>query len=261
MELSQKKLRRMSGQILSDSRLEDTMKKIALVTGAGAGIGQGIALKLAEEGYKVYVNGRNGEKLKKTLELCQDYDVEPIIFDVSKTEEIERAFQSIDRIDCLVNNAGIGINKDFDHITEEDWDLVLSTNVKGYAFVIKNALAKMQAGGSIVNLSSGAAKTGGDFVSLPYSTSKGAINSLTISFARMLAPKGIRVNGVSPGFVDTDMLIVNEKITKEYYDTIIPIGRLGVPMDIANTVSFLAAEESSFITGQIIEVNGGDIMG
>lgn len=237
------------------------MKKIAIVTGAGAGIGQGIALKLAEEGYKVYANARSEKKLENTLELCRNYDVNPLIFDVSKEAEVKKALETVERIDCLVNNAGVGVNKDFDDIDEKDWNLVLNTNVKGYFFVTKYALYKMNRGSAIINLSSGAAKTGGDFVSLPYATSKGAINSLTISFARMLAPKGIRVNAVSPGFVDTKMLIINEKLTKRYYDSIIPIGRLGVPRDIANAVFFLASEESEFMTGQILEVNGGDIMG
>lgn len=119
----------------------------------------------------------------------------------------------------------------------------------------------MTRGGAILNMSSGAAKTGGDFVSLPYSTSKGAINSLTICFARMLAPKGIRVNAISPGFVDTDMLVLNDKITKEYYKAIIPIGKLGVPEDISKCAAFLLSDEANYVTGQIIEVNGGDIMG
>lgn len=237
------------------------MKKIAVVTGAGAGIGQSITLEMAKAGFTVYANGRNEGKLKTTLMLCTDYDVRPLIFDVSKEEEVKKALAKPERIDCLVNNAGVSINKAFDEIDEADWDLTLGTNVKGYFFVTKYALEKMDRGGCVINLSSGAAKTGGDFVSLPYSTSKGAINSLTISFARMLAPRGIRVNAVSPGFVDTSMLVINEEITRDYYDTIIPIGRLGRPKDIADAVRFLASEDAGFITGQILEVNGGDIMG
>lgn len=237
------------------------MSKIAVVTGAGAGIGRSIALEFAARGYQVYANARSEEKLKETLALGASYGMKPIIFDISKEAEVKEKLLGLERIDCLVNNAGIGVNKSFEELNEADWDLILGTNVKGNYFVTKYALERMGPGGSIVNLSSGAAKTGGDFVSMPYSTSKGAINSLTVCFARMLAPKEIRVNAVSPGFVDTSMLIVNDKITKEYYDTIIPIGRLGVPKDIADAVCFLASEEAGFITGQILEVNGGDIMG
>lgn len=247
------------------------MKKIALVTGAGAGIGQAIALELAQAGYKVYANARNEEKIKDTLKKASELsagsgddpkpDIEPLIFDVTDIDDVREKISGLDRLDCLVNNAGVCVSGKFDEITVEDWDLTLNTNVKGYFFVTKYALKKMKRGGAIVNMTSGAAKTGGDFVSLPYSTSKGAINSLTISFARDLAPAGIRVNAVSPGFVDTNMLVRSETLTTEYYDSIIPLGRLGVPADISHAVRFLLSEEASFITGQIIEVNGGDIMG
>ncbi len=126
--------------------------------------------------------------------------------------------------------------------------------------MMKYAIRKMKKDAAIVNLTSGAAKTGGDFVSIPYSSSKGAINALTISMARELAPRGIRVNAVSPGFVDTDMLTLNGK-ERDYYPPIIPLGRLGTTEDISNAVYFLLSDEASFMTGQIIEVNGGDIMG
>lgn len=139
--------------------------------------------------------------------------------------------------------------------------MILATNVKGYFFVSKYALEKMKTGGSIVNLSSGAARTGGDFVSLPYSVSKGAINTMTVCYARELASQGIRVNAVSPGFVKTDMLVMNETLTKGVYDAMIPLGFLGLPADIAGVVCFLLSEKARYITGQILEVNGGDLMG
>lgn len=237
------------------------MKKTAVVTGSGSGIGQEIVLELAKAGYKVYANARSMEKIKKTLEICKGYDVEPLIFDVTDVEAVGEKLGEIDRIDCLVNNAGVSVSGKFDEMTEKDWDMTLSTNVKGYFFVIKYALKKMCRGAAVVNMTLGAAKTGGDFVSLPYSASKGAINSMTIAFARELAPAGIRVNAVSPGFVDTDMLVRNEKLTTEYYDSVITLGKLGTPADIAHVVKFMLSEEASFMTGQIIEVNGGDIMG
>ena len=237
------------------------MKKTAVVTGAAAGIGQAIALELAAAGYKVYANARSMEKIVGTLEKGRGYDIEPMIFDVRNPREIKEKLGIPDRIDCLVNNAGVSVPGNFRDMGEKEWNLTLETNVKGYFFVTKYSLEKMQRGGSIVNITSGAAKTGGDFVSLPYSTSKGAINSMTIAFARELAPEGIRVNAVSPGFVDTDMLVKSGKLTKEYYGSIIPLGRLGQPSDIANVVKFLLSDEADFMTGQIIEVNGGDIMG
>lgn len=238
-------------------------EKIAVVTGAGKGIGQAISLELASNGYIVYANARSEDKIKETIEKGKNADcvIKPLIFDVSKESEVKEKILSLDHIDCIVNNAGIHENKNYDELTEADWDKTFDTNVKGYFYCIKYALKKMTSGNSIINLSSGAAKTGGDFVSLPYTASKGAINSMTIYYARKLAPNGIRVNAVSPGFVDTNMLITNEELTKEYYKTIIPIGRLGYPEDIAKCISFLISDNASFITGQIIEVNGGDIMG
>ena len=237
------------------------MKKTAVVTGSGAGIGQAIVLELAKRGYKVYANARSEEKIAETLKLCSEYDVEPLIFDVQNLQQAEAALGSLERIDCLVNNAGASMTKkSLEDTLEADWDRIIDTNVKGYFFVTKYALRKMTSGGSIVNMSSGAAKTGGDFVSIPYTASKGAINSLTIAYARELAPQGIRVNAVSPGFIETDMLKLNEKPT-EYYAPVIPLKFLGQPIDIANMVCYLLSDEARYMTGQIIEVNGGDIMG
>lgn len=238
------------------------MSKTALVTGAATGIGQAIVRELAEEGYQVYAAARTKEKLEKTLELCAGLDVKGVYFDLLTPETIEEAIAQLPALDALVNCAGLSVARTpCREVSPEDWDDTLNTNVKGNYWVTVSALKKMGRGGAIVNISSGAAKTGGDFVALPYSVSKGAINTLTVCFARELAKEGIRVNAVSPGFVDTRMLIRNDKLTTEYYDSIIPIGRLGVPQDIAQSVSFLLSEKASFITGQVIEVNGGDIMG
>lgn len=240
---------------------EENMKKVAVVTGAAAGIGQCIALELAKSGYEVYANARSLKKLEDTLKKAENLNMKPLIFDVRDLSSVKENICSIDRIDCLVNNAGLSIeNKPICDITEDDWDSIMQTNVKGYFFVTKYALARMQRGAAIVNMSSGAAKTGGDFVSIPYSSSKGAINSLTVAMARVLAKDGIRLNAVSPGFVDTAMLELNKK-PKDYYDGIIPLGKLGRPIDIANMVLYLLSDKADFMTGQIIEVNGGDIMG
>lgn len=240
---------------------EVNMKKVAVVTGAAAGIGREIALQLARAGYTVYANGRSEEKLKWTAEAGNGLDIRPLVFDVRDLESVRKAISGLDRIDCLVNDAGVTVRKTaIKDVNRDDWDMILETNARGYFFVAKYALEKMERGACIVNMSSGAAKTGGDFVSIPYSVSKGAINSLTVCLARELAKEGIRVNAVSPGFIDTAMLELNGQ-PKDYYDGVIPLGRLGRPEDIANTVVFLASDEADFITGQIIEVNGGDIMG
>ena len=237
------------------------MKKVALVTAGNKGIGRGIVLKLAKEGYRVFASARSPEKLDETQKLCEGYDVSPICIDVRDYDAMMKKISDLGHLDAVVNCAGLSIaKKTIEELTVDDWTSILDTNVKGYFFVIKAAVANMEKGGAIVNISSGAAKTGGDFVSIPYSASKGAINSLTISVARDLAPRGIRVNAVSPGFVASDMLKLNGK-PFDYYDDKIPLQRLGQPEDIANMVSFLLSEQSSWMTGQIIEVNGGDIMG
>lgn len=237
------------------------MKKTALVTAGNKGIGKGIVLKLAKEGYRVFASARSLEKLDETLKLCEGYDVSPICFDVRDYDVMMKKIRDLGHLDAVVNCAGLSIvKKTIEELTVEDWTSILDTNVKGYFFVIKAAISNMEKGGAIVNISSGAAKTGGDFVSIPYSASKGAINSLTISAARDLAPRGIRVNAVSPGFVVSDMLKLNGK-PFNYYDDKIPLKRLGQPEDVANVVSFLLSEQSNWMTGQIIEVNGGDIMG
>lgn len=115
-------------------------KKVALVTGAGTGIGQKVALALAEKGYQVYVNGRSLKKLERTLQLCKNYSEEPLLFDVSKEEEVKLAVESVDQIDYLVNNAGVNVKKAFSEIVASDWTLVLDTNIKGYFFVSKYVL-------------------------------------------------------------------------------------------------------------------------
>lgn len=237
------------------------MNKIAVVTGASGGIGKATAIGLARNGYTVYANARNEEKLTGMLNASAELDIRPLIFDIRDLDSVREAVESIGKIDCLVNNAGASMaKKDIADVTENDWDTIIDTNAKGYFFITKYSIKSMEAGACIVNISSGAAKTGGDLVSIPYCASKGAINSLTIACARELAKRGIRVNAVSPGFVDTAMLELNGQ-PKKYYDMVIPLGRLGMPDDIANMVIFLASDKANFITGQIIEVNGGDIMG
>jgi 3-oxoacyl-[acyl-carrier protein] reductase len=240
-----------------------TTQKTALVTGAGQGIGQGIALHLAAQGIHVFANDYRIDALDETITRAASSGtkVTALPFDVSAERQVEEAVGTIPRIDYLVNNAGICPHVPDQEMSEELWDRIFSINVKGTYFCIKFAAEKMKAfqAGSIVNISSGASKTGGVHVSIPYSASKAAINSITFSFAKKLAPYGIRVNGVAPGFIDSrilrEMPIQAEQLTAE-----IPLQRLGTPQDVAESVSFLLSERASFITGEMLDVNGGDIM-
>lgn len=236
--------------------------KVAVVTGAAKGIGKAIALELASRGARVYANGRTEESLINLLEEAADrsLDIVALPFDVANEAEVERAMSQVGSMHYLVNNAGICPYLKFEELKEEHWDAVFAVNVKGTYFCTRHALAHLVApGGSIVNISSGAGKTGGAFVSMPYGTSKAAINNMTIAFAKLLASKGIRVNAVSPGFVSTrildEMPVDQVAIAQD-----IPLGRIGVPGDIAPLVRFVLSDEAAFLTGQIIEINGGDVM-
>lgn len=236
--------------------------KVALVTGAAKGIGKAIALELAGKGATVYANGRTEESLKSLLEEAKDrsLDVRALPFDVSDEADVEAAMRKIGSLHYLVNNAGICPHLTYDELKEEHWDAMFSVNVKGTYFCTRHALECMAVpGGSVVNISSGAGKTGGAFVSMPYGTSKAAINNMTIAFAKLFASKGIRVNAVSPGFVRTRILD-EMPVDQVAIASDIPLGRIGEPEDIAPLVRFVLSDESAFLTGQIIEINGGDVM-
>ncbi|HCU08255.1 MAG TPA: hypothetical protein DF480_04720, partial [Clostridiales bacterium] len=156
--------------------------KVAIVTGAAKGIGKAIALELAAAGAKVYANGRTLESLSELLGEARErsLDILPLPFDVSKEEEVIRGIGSLETIDYLVNNAAVCPYVQYKDLKEEHWDLMFGVNVKGTYFCTRHALEKMTSpGGSIVNISSGAGKTGGAFVSMPYGTSKAALNNMT----------------------------------------------------------------------------------
>lgn len=236
--------------------------KIAIVTGAAKGIGRATAIELAEKGAKVYANGRSLESLNDILAEAKEkgLDIVPLPFDVSKEKEVIASIGSVAHIDYLVNNAAVCPHISYENTTEELWDLIFSVNVKGTFFCTKYALRKMEGQGcGIVNISSGAGKTGGAFVGMPYATSKAAINNMTMAFAKKMASKGIRVNAISPGFVETRILD-EMPIPRDVIRADIPLGRIGTPQEIAKFVSFVLSDDAAFMTGQVIEVNGGDVM-
>ena len=241
--------------------------KIALVTGAARGIGQAIAVKLASEGADVALCDVQADWLADTAAKVAGLGrkAECIAVDVSKAEQVqaavEKAEKAFGRIDVLVNNAGITRDTFLVRMSEEDWDQVLDINLKGAFLFIKAAARGMmkQRRGAIVNVASIIGLIG-NAGQCNYSASKAGLIALTKSVAREFASRGIRANAVAPGFIQTRMTDqLAEEIRKKMLDAI-PLGRFGQPEDVANVVTFLASDASSYVTGQVLTICGGMVM-
>ena len=242
--------------------------KVALVTGASRGIGKAIALLLAENGADVAVNFAGStaaaeavaaeiEKMGRKAILVQG--------DVSQTEVcaemVDKVVKELGHIDILVNNAGITRDTLLLRMKEEDWDVVLNTNLKGVFNCTKAAVKYMakQRSGSIVNISSVVALMGNAGQD-NYAAAKAGIMGFTRSVAKEMAARGIRVNAVTPGFIKTDMTsVLSEKVVAAM-EASIPLARLGEPEDIAKAVLFLVSDNAAYITGQTLHVDGGMVM-
>ncbi|MDF2565898.1 MAG: 3-oxoacyl-(acyl-carrier-protein) reductase [Massilibacillus sp.] len=240
--------------------------KVALVTGASRGIGKTIAEELAINGAKVVINyAGNSEKAAEAVAGIrkQDGEVLAVQADISRVVEVERLFQKTlekyGKIDILVNNAGIMITKPIAAITEADFDKIFAVNVKGTYFSCQQAAKHMANNGRIINFSTSVAGVMFPAYSV-YAGTKGAVEQFTRQLAKEFGPKGITINAVAPGPVNTELFAVGK--TKEQIETLSKLnafGRLGETADIARVVLFLASEESQWITGQTIRVNGGFI--
>lgn len=239
--------------------------KVALVTGAARGIGRAIAIKLAKEGATVVVNyGSSRDKAQETVRLIEAAGGKALALqcDVSDYAACGRLAEAIlekyGRLDILVNNAGITRDGLILRMSEQDYDAVLDTNLKG-AFNMIHHFTKSflkQKSGKIINISS-VSGVMGNAGQANYSASKAGLIGLTKSVARELASRGICVNAVAPGFVETDMTNKMPESAKESLNKMIPMGHIGRPEDIAAVVAFLADEASDYITGQVICVDGG----
>jgi 3-oxoacyl-[acyl-carrier protein] reductase len=242
--------------------------KVALVTGAARGIGEAIALKLAQEGADVIVVDVDLEGAQQVAQEIEGLGrkAEAVQADVSQREAVHRlvseAISVFGKIDILVNNAGIIRRGTFLDHDPQDWDKVLSVNLGGTFNCAKEVVPLMvkQGGGKIINISSVVGKMG-DIASAPsYGTSKGAMNTFTKSLARELAPYGINVNAVAPHAIETDMSREWPDEKRRQIVEAIPLKRLGKPEEVAEVVAFLASDGAGFITGQILDVNGGYLM-
>jgi len=245
--------------------------KVAIVTGAGRGIGRAIASKLAGEGALVAINyarsREQAEGLAREIEAAggQAFAVRA---DVGLVPDIERLYAEVDaelsrrtgeaRFDILVNNAGVGGGGGFDAMTEADYDRVFNTNTKGVFFMCQHALPRIRNGGRVINISSLTARGAGPDRAA-YAASKIAVNSLTTSLAAQLGPRQINVNSIMPGMTDTD-LIAQIKTNPAMQNAIIEataLRRMGTVDDIADALLFLVSHGGRWITGQNIEVSGG----
>ena len=240
-------------------------KQVVFVTGGSRGIGKAIALKYAEQGYNVVINYVSDKTDTQKLEQeFKEKGAQALILkaDVSKKEEVEEVVNQIiktfGRIDVLVNNAGITKDTLLMRMKEEDFDKVIEINLKGTFLVTKTVTPYMmkKRNGRIINLSSVVGVTG-NAGQANYSASKAGIIGFTKSIAKELASRNIRANAVAPGFIETDMTSVLSDEIKDNINSQIPMKRMGTPEEIANVAYFLGSEESSYITGQVINIDGG----
>ena len=248
--------------------MENTAVKTALVTGASRGIGAAIAKKLASRGFMVIINyghsSAAAEEVKNQIEQAGGHAV-LMQGDVSCGEDVDRMFKDIKKdwgkLDVLVNNAGINRDTLLVRMKENQWDDVLSTDLKSVFFTTKAAASLMmrQRSGSIINIASVVGITG-NAGQANYAAAKAGVIGFTKSAAKELAARGIRVNAIAPGFIETDMTdAIPEKIREGMLATI-PLRRGGKAEDVANAVAFLASDDAGYITGQVLKVDGGMVM-
>jgi 3-oxoacyl-[acyl-carrier protein] reductase len=242
--------------------------RVALVTGASQGIGRACALKLAQCGATLALAARSHEKLKQ-LEgeiAATGSKAGAFPMDVGDEEQIKSTFKAVlaqfGKIDILVNNAGITRDQLVMRMKRADWDNVLNTNLTSAYLCTQQAMGSMlkQRWGRIINITSVFGQTG-QAGQANYASSKAGLIGLTMAIAREVGSRNITCNGVAPGFIETAMTSGLEDEFKQNAVKMIPLGRVGTPEDVANAVAFLASEEASYITGHVLNVNGGMLMG
>jgi len=240
--------------------------KVAMVTGSSRGIGNAIAKKYLEEGAKVILIDRDEEGVKKSIEDMKQYgDAVGYAMDVTDRARIAEVFESVVKdhgtLDILVNNAGITQDAQMYKMTEDQWDSVINVNLKGVFNCAQEAVKIMREkkSGAIINISS-VVGLYGNFGQVNYAATKSGVIGMTKSLAKEVGRKNVTVNAVAPGFIMTEM---TEKMPEKVLDMMkekAPLGRLGMPEDIANACLFLASDEASFVTGTVLSVDGGVVL-
>jgi 3-oxoacyl-[acyl-carrier protein] reductase len=242
--------------------------QVAVVTGAGRGIGHAIAVRLANEGARVACVSRteaNAQRTSDEINAARADAAKAYAVDVADQEAVQNAaaqiFEDFGRVDILVNNAGVTRDGLSMRMSLDDWDTVLNTNLKG-AFIFTQAVMRpmiKQRSGRIINISSIAGLIG-NAGQANYAASKAGLIGLTKTLARELASRGITVNAVAPGLIETDMTTVLSEEIRQNILKNVPLGKLGEPEDIAGAVAYLASAEAKYITGQVLAVDGGMVM-
>lgn len=247
--------------------MEDMKGKVAIVTGGGRGIGEAIACKLASQGCCVIVSDVDIESANNVVGKIKKDRGEAVALkaDISSSKDVEqmveKTLEIYDQIDILVNNAGITRDNLMMRMSEEEWDLVLTINLKGAFLCTKQVIRHMmkQRKGKIINISS-VVGVMGNAGQVNYASSKAGLIGLTKSVAKEVASRNIQVNAVAPGYIETEMTVNLPQEVKEGFLASIPAKRPGSPEDVARVVTFLASSYSDYITGQVIHVDGGLLM-
>ncbi len=242
--------------------------EVAIVTGGGAGIGRAIALAMAQEGADVAIWDVNETLAEEGAAAVRKTGRKSLAMkiDVSQSQEVNAGVQKVvkewGRIDILVNNAGICQVTPVDQIEEKDWDRMFAVNVKGVFLCSKAVMGFMmkQKSGKIINLGSLAGKVGGIATGAHYAATKAAVLCFTKSLAKFLGPHGVRVNALAPGVIETDMTRMITGGDWRNFLATIPLGRIGDVKEVAKVAVFLASDDSSYLTGETIDINGGQFM-
>lgn len=243
-------------------------KRVAIITGGARGIGYATAVSLAAHGVIPVIADINIAAGEKSAQNIRDsgMDAFALKVDLGNTDEIAQMIDTVvaryGRLDILVNNAGILTNTQYDSVTGEEWDRMLNINLKGVFFASREAIRPMKAQGwgRIISISSMAGRSGGISAGSAYVAAKAAIIGLTRHLAKKVAADGITVNAVAPGTIESDMLKDFTQADLEAIYKTIPMGRLGKPEEIAETIAFIASDAAAFMTGAILDVNGGNYM-
>jgi NAD(P)-dependent dehydrogenase (short-subunit alcohol dehydrogenase family) len=247
---------------------ESTKKRVAIVTGGGSGIGLAIAEKFTKDGIETIIVGRDTKKLNKAKALLGKH-CHTAACDLSQLSSIpgfvEKIIREFGQVDILVNNAGINMKKEFTEVTDEEFQQVVTTNLFSVFAISREVVKRMlkRGRGCIINISSMAAQYGLPKV-IAYSASKTAIDGMTRAMAVELSPKGIRVNAIAPGFIETDMTakaLNTDPERKQKVFARTPMGYMGKPRDIGDAALFLASDSAAYITGVILPVDGGNSIG